>query len=66
MNTATMLKESDTMFANAVPAYGYASALQHIPNEETREVIAKAERGEDLYGPYYTVESLMEALNADD
>lgn len=34
------------------------------PNEVTYAAIAAAENGEDLHGPYDSVSSLMEALNA--
>lgn len=35
-----------------------------IPNEVTRETIEKANRGEDLYGPFDSIEALMRDLNA--
>ena len=41
-------------------------APSHLPNSETIAALEAAERGEDMYGPFYTVEELMEALNADD
>lgn len=34
------------------------------PNEVTYEALERAEKGEDMYGPFDSVESLMEALNA--
>lgn len=34
------------------------------PNETTYRAMAAAEKGEDLYGPFDSVEELMEALNA--
>lgn len=34
------------------------------PNELTKKVLAEAERGENLHGPYNTIEELMEALDA--
>lgn len=34
------------------------------PNETTLKVIEEAEKGENLNGPYKTVQELMEALNA--
>ena len=37
----------------------------HVPNETTIAAIEAAERGEDLYGPFDSAESLMEALNAE-
>ncbi len=35
-----------------------------VPNEETRRAIEDAENNVDCYGPFATVEELMEALNA--
>ena len=37
-----------------------------VLNDETLEVIRKAERGEDLHGPFHSAAELMESLNADD
>lgn len=34
------------------------------PNEITYAAMEKAERGEDIYGPFDSVSALMEALNA--
>lgn len=34
------------------------------PNEKTLKVIEEVEKGENLNGPYKTVQELMEALNA--
>lgn len=34
------------------------------PNEITYAAIEAAEKGEDIYGPFDSVEELMEALNA--
>ena len=34
------------------------------PNEETYAAIAAAETGDEMFGPFDTVEDLMEALNA--
>lgn len=34
------------------------------PNPETVAAMAAAETGEDVYGPFDSVEALMEALNA--
>ena len=42
----------------------YAAA--EIPNAETRKAIEDSEAGIDLFGPFHSVEELMEALNADD
>lgn len=35
-----------------------------MPNSVTIAAIEAAEKGEDVYGPFDSVESLMEALNA--
>ena len=35
-----------------------------VPNAETIAAIENADRGEDLYGPFNTVDELMESLNA--
>ena len=35
-----------------------------VPNATTLAAMDSAEKGEDVYGPYDSVESLMEALNA--
>ena len=37
---------------------------RHFPNKETRETIEKALRGEDVYGPFSTVQELMAFLEA--
>lgn len=37
---------------------------KHVPNEVTLAAMNAAERGEDLYGPFDSVEELMEALDA--
>lgn len=34
------------------------------PNETTYAAMESAEKGEDVYGPFDSVETLMEALNA--
>ena len=36
----------------------------HTPNEVTLAAMESAENGEDMYGPFDSVEALMEALNA--
>ncbi len=35
-----------------------------MPNAVTAKAIADSEKGEDVYGPFDSVEALMEALNA--
>ncbi len=37
-----------------------------MPNETTLRAMEMAEKGEDVYGPFNSVEELIEALNADD
>lgn len=38
----------------------------YYPNELTLKTIEEAERGINMYGPYDTVEEVMEALDAED
>ena len=37
---------------------------REIPNAVTEKAIADSEKGDDTYGPFESVEALMEALNA--
>ena len=37
---------------------------KNVPNKATLAALEASERGEDLYGPYDSVEDLMGALNA--
>jgi DNA-damage-inducible protein J len=37
---------------------------RHVPNALTLAAMDAAEKGEDVYGPFDSVEELMEALNA--
>ena len=37
-----------------------------VPNAVTRAAIKSVEKGENLYGPFDSVEDLMTSLNADD
>lgn len=37
---------------------------RETPNTLTAKAIADSEKGEDVYGPFDSVEALMEALNA--
>ncbi len=37
---------------------------REIPNTVTAKAIADSEKGEDTYGPFNSVEALMESLNA--
>lgn len=40
------------------------NVTKNIPNQTTLNAINSAETDEDIYGPFDTVSSLMEALNA--
>lgn len=40
------------------------TAYPAIPNDETMKTIEMAEKGEDLFGPFDSVDELMEELNA--
>lgn len=51
--------------------YDFSSARKNpyvaeIPNAETRKAIEDSEAGIGLFGPFHSIEELMEALNADD
>ena len=35
-----------------------------VPNSDTIAAIEKADKGEDVFGPFNTVDELMESLNA--
>ena len=37
---------------------------REVPNKVTAKAIADSEKGDDVYGPFDSVEALMEALNA--
>ena len=37
-----------------------------VPNADTFAVLTESERGENLHGPFYNIEDLRKALNADD
>ncbi|MCH5162371.1 MAG: type II toxin-antitoxin system RelB/DinJ family antitoxin [Clostridiales bacterium] len=37
---------------------------REVPNAVTAKAIADSENGDDVYGPFDSVEALMEALNA--
>lgn len=42
----------------------YSDTNVDVPNAVTRETIEKANRGEDLYGPFDSVAEMMRVLNA--
>ncbi len=37
-----------------------------IPNKTTLKAMEQTQKGEDMHGPFYSVEELMDSLNADD
>ena len=40
------------------------AVTREVPNTVTAKAIADSENGDDVYGPFDSVEALMEALNA--
>lgn len=42
------------------------SITRKMPNETTMAALEAAEKGEDMIGPFNSVEELMEALNVED
>ena len=70
-------KEMALKLIDNVPEYmlGYVIAYiqgilaaeeTEIPNAETLDAMEKAAKGEDMIGPFDTVEELMQSLNAPD
>lgn len=60
LSTATRV-----FYKQALRCHGMPFALRvDEPNEQTYEAMESAEEGRDLFGPFDTVTSLMEALNA--
>ena len=59
---------SSTSSANISTGEGINEATfgGDMPNAETLEAIKDVHEGRNLVGPFYTVEELMESLNADD
>lgn len=51
--------------AIAVKGFPFDVRLEE-PNEETYAAMEAAENGADLYGPFDSLEALMEALDAED
>lgn len=60
LSTAVNVFLKQMIRENAIPF----TINAEVPNAETRAVMEAVERGEDLYGPFDSVEALMEALNA--
>jgi DNA-damage-inducible protein J len=73
-------KQADTLFADLGMSLSTAfnvflrqsvreqqlpfAVTKNVPNAVTLAAMDAAEQGEDLYGPFDSVEDLMEALNA--
>jgi DNA-damage-inducible protein J len=60
LSTAINIFLRQSVRENAIPFV----IQREVPNALTMETIEKADRGEDLYGPFNTVDELMESLNA--
>lgn len=60
MSTAVNLFLRQSIRENAIPF----EIRRDIPNSATLAAIEKAENNEDMYGPFDSVEALMEELNA--
>ncbi len=60
LSTAINIFLRQAIRENAIPFM----ISRDIPNEETLAAMDNAEKGEDVYGPFDSVEDLMESLNA--
>ncbi|MBQ7700501.1 MAG: type II toxin-antitoxin system RelB/DinJ family antitoxin [Clostridia bacterium] len=60
LSTAINIFLRQAIRENAIPF----TISRDIPNEETLAAMDNAEKGEDVYGPFDSVDALMEALNA--
>ena len=60
LSTAVNIFLRQAIRENAIPF----TISRDIPNEVTLEAMDCAENGNDVYGPFDTVEDLIEALNA--
>lgn len=61
ITTAITIFAKKMVRENAIPF-----EVSFSPNADTMAAIDAAEQGKDMYGPFDSVSSLMEALNADD
>lgn len=60
LSTAINIFLRQSVRENAIPF----SIQREVPNAETIAAIEKADQGVDVYGPFNTVDELMESLNA--
>lgn len=60
LSTAINIFLRQSVRENAIPF----SIQRDVPNAETIAAIEKADKGIDVYGPFNTVDELMESLNA--
>lgn len=60
LSTAVNIFLRQMIRENAIPF----TISRETPNAVTTEAILSAEKGEDMHGPFDSVSSLMEALNA--
>lgn len=62
LSTAINIFLRQAIRENAIPF----AITREMPNATTLATIEAAEKGEDMYGPFDSVEALMEALDAED
>ena len=62
LSTAINIFLRQAIRENAIPF----AITREVPNATTLATIEAAEKGEDMYGPFDSVEALMEALDAED
>ena len=62
LSTAINIFLRQAIRENAIPF----AITREVPNAVTLATIEAAERGEDMHGPFDSVEALMEALDAED
>ncbi len=62
LSTAINIFLRQAIRENAIPF----AITREVPNAVTLAAIEAAEKGEDMYGPFDSVEALMEALDAED
>ena len=60
LSTAIGIFLRQAIYENGIPF----EVTRKMPNETTLKAIENAEKGIDCYGPFDSVDSLMEALNA--
>jgi DNA-damage-inducible protein J len=62
LSTAINIFLRQAIRENAIPF----AITREVPNAVTLATIEAAEKGEDMHGPFDSVEALMEALDAED